>query len=835
MGRVVRFAQPLLFCAAALLMMAGTVRAQEALPIPARSTPRVGGPQDWSNRHIIYTRNGSVEDMLKVRDDPRFLNSILLHSMREHRNQTGQPGTAGVNAAEQQQDWWDGVGLNEAGWDEDGLSEDTFGADTQELPPPDPWDPVKFGPIPSSGHKLSKVDWSVSLGPTAGMAIGETPAVYTYNYASPSCSDFVVYTINAAATSAQANLVGLTNLYTDGAGTGYCPGTSPTFLFAYDIGTGGSPLSPVLSLDGTRVAWIENRTATSSYLHITIWIANNGVSATYPTTPAGSFLNGTCNPVASACDYAIEYTAATYPGCTTAYTAENSHSDLYVDYPSDTGFISANNGLLYHIKNIFSTTTTPSVDFCIPVNASFEGAPSSAMSGPVYDPLLNEVFITDSENIYAYIVNESVTGPSFVPATPASYTYGNAASGYNYPTGPGPLLDAFNGFIYVSSTYDAAGETSVTQLLTSLASAAPVELGHRSTNVNPLLFYGAFDNNYYTYGPANAASTLYSCGTDTTTHNAQDLFAISFSPTTGVVNATPAMSDNKNVNPGGKAGVCSPITEFYDGTNDRIFVGMGEEGAATGADVVTMWNVNTQLTSASDTPAATSPNTYLGGTSGIATDNASADAQAESIYFSTEDAGSASTGVTGGYNYTGIYSNGTDFPENGGMDDDGNAYSSNALGTTQTWNGTTFTFGTPNVNDVWSNTTITLPSNSYSILEILASAVNGNQTGQTFTVNYTDGTTTTFTQSISDWYTGPEQYPNESIAVTMTYENTWDGGERVHATYIYGYSFAINPAKTVKSLTLPANRDVVVMAVALASNCGGADYCAVKLTQTALQ
>jgi hypothetical protein len=34
---------------------------------------------------------------------------------------------------------------------------------------------------------------------------------------------------------------------------------------------------------------------------------------------------------------------------------------------------------------------------------------------------------------------------------------------------------------------------------------------------------------------------------------------------------------------------------------------------------------------------------------------------------------------------------------------------------------------------------------------------------------------------------------------------------------------------------LPANRDVCVLAVSLSTGCGGKDYCAVKLTQSALQ
>ncbi len=240
MGRVFGFAQRVVFCAATVLMVTGTcvrdMSAQDTLPIPASSTPRFGGPQDWSNRHVIYTRNGSFEDMLKLRDDPRFMHSIFLHYMREHGNGSGLSANSG---------------LNEAGLDENSLGADTYGADTQALERLDPWKPIRFRPIRPSRNKNSKVDWSVSLGPTAGMAIGESPAVYTYNYATPSCStlaaappvvgDFIVYTINAAPSTVapgQANLVGLTNLYTAGDGTGYCSGTGPSFLFSYAIGSG---------------------------------------------------------------------------------------------------------------------------------------------------------------------------------------------------------------------------------------------------------------------------------------------------------------------------------------------------------------------------------------------------------------------------------------------------------------------------------------------------------------------------------------------------------------------------------------------------------------------
>ncbi len=622
MGRVFRCVQPVIFCVGMLLMVTGAMYAQDALPIPAPSAPNFGIPEDWSTQHVIYTRNGSVEDMLKVRDDPRFLNNILLHYIREHGHQTQPPASAGLNEA--------------------GLSENGFDADTQELPPQDPGEVGVLRSTTLTRKIHSKVDWAVSLGAN-GMAIGESPAKYTFNpIATPSCSDFIVFsTKGTPAVGSQANLVAFTNLYSGSSPTGLC-GTAPTFLFSYAIGSGPSYLSPVLSLDGTKVAWIETSSANHAILHVTKWSIGQGTNAT-----SGSVAIGSC-PSAGSCDDAIDYTS-TAPSTGCAATADsNTNSELYVDYPSDTGFIGADNGNLYHVKGIFNGT--PTFDFCIAVNT----AAGTGMSGPVYDPLLNEVFITDSKTLYAYTVNATSSTPSY--ALKASYVYGSGAA--NVYTGPGPVLDAFNGYIYVFSSDDKNADTSVTQLPVSLASAAIVPLGKASTNAYNILLYGAFDNNYYNYGPANALSTLYSCGADPTTTTAQDLYAISFNATTGVVNTTPAMSANKNVDPGTKNGTCSPITEFDDGTHDRIFVGMGQHAAATGANIVTMWDVTSARPTATTTPTAStngSTQPYYGGTSGLIVDNsASGTAQAESVYFSTLYTGTIATCGTSASNYCAV-------------------------------------------------------------------------------------------------------------------------------------------------------------------------------------
>jgi hypothetical protein len=80
-------------------------------------------------------------------------------------------------------------------------------------------------------------------------------------------------------------------------------------------------------------------------------------------------------------------------------------------------------------------------------------------------------------------------------------------------------------------------------------------------------------------------------------------------------------------------------------------------------------------------------------------------------------------------------------------------------------------------------------------------------------VTYADGTSDTFIQSMSDW-TAPQNYPGEASVVTMPYRLRVLGALNKPA-YVYGYAFAINSAKTVRSIVLPANRDIVLMSATL--------------------
>ncbi len=152
----------------------------------------------------------------------------------------------------------------------------------------------------------------------------------------------------------------------------------------------------------------------------------------------------------------------------------------------------------------------------------------------------------------------------------------------------------------------------------------------------------------------------------------------------------------------------------------------------------------------------------------------------------------------------------------GGIDGNGNAYSGNLLGTSLTYNGATYTLSAAGANSAASIATVTLPAGSYTTLSVLGTGVNGNHLNQTFKVTYTDGTTSSFTQSMSDWALGPQGYAGESVALTMPSYVMSSGAMGTGTRYLYSYSFALNSAKTVKSLSSPLTSNVVILSVDLA-------------------
>jgi hypothetical protein len=471
-----------------------------------------------------------------------------------------------------------------------------------------------------------QVDWAMPLGPTYGMPLAESPAKYTFNInATPSCTnDFAVYTIAANPGSGQANIIAFNNLYT-GTTSSSCPIanqspvttdlTQPTVMWAYAAGSFGSSLSPTLSLNGTQVAFVETGTQTTNsspaYFDVLTPTAGQGTSATSPyVLSAGSSLTR------------LNYTDSGISGCGTGTT--NSNSSPYIDYTNNVAYIGADNGILYRITAVFGGT--PAVDYCITVNAG------KALTSPVYDSVGNEVFVSDGASVYGY--------------TPGASSFTKVASIAIASTSKdaivlSPIVDATNSFVYVFASADPTNTYSiVSQMNTSLTSQVTADIGPAVTGNSAYIWDGDFTNAYFTTGPTNGAGLLFACGTQTGASTKPALYALSFSSPKGIMNTTPAMSDNVNINGSGNpAGICSPLLDFYNGTTDQLFVGTGAFDATSGANLVTEWNVTTSITSTT-TPTSTATNEW-GGTSGFSIDNVSTEDQASSIYFGTLAAASS--------------------------------------------------------------------------------------------------------------------------------------------------------------------------------------------------
>lgn len=176
--------------------------------------------------------------------------------------------------------------------------------------------------------------------------------------------------------------------------------------------------------------------------------------------------------------------------------------------------------------------------------------------------------------------------------------------------------------------------------------------------------------------------------------------------------------------------------------------------------------------------------------------------------------GAVAVDLTPVYNITGIYTDGSTFDEISSLDGGGFALPEQPVGSTQEWDGVLFRLGPANAPDVVTGETVPLPPGKFGALKILATGVEGSQKSQTFTVAYADGTSSTFTQSVSDWYS-QGSFSGETMAVTVPYRLTGDGDTDDGTFHVFGYSFDLDTSKVVRSVALPRNRNVVVLAMTL--------------------
>jgi hypothetical protein len=508
------------------------------------SPSHMGVPQDWSTHHILFSRD-TVAQHPEMMNDPR----VRYQAMQRWHSQSSQ------------------------------VSPDTAQAT-------------------SAINNSSNSDWNVSL-VKGHVSANMYPAKYSFDPSlAPSClNDYVVFGIAASGvTGGQANLIGFNNLYS-GTAPSLCTRTTPTVKFAYNVTTvaGGKILtSPVISYDGTKIAFVESTTTASIFHVLTI---NNLGSITVSASGASTM------------------TSVTFSSATSTL------SSPWVDYAADVAYVGADDGKIYKITSVFHGTPTVASSGGFPVTVTL----NDRLTSPVLDSIQG-LLMVGSGNGSLYQINASSGAYSLLAVGKGTYSQIKAP----------PMVDITNGTTFVVSANDGTSAVLVEADTSTLGQLAKVRLGsggHGATSAL-YLYEPAFDNNYYNYVPPNPNNGyVHVCGTNPTVPTDYSPYQYSIGFTGAIMNTTPAFSQQLLPS---TAARCTDWTEFYNpnigGGTDFFFFGLTQDctGATTLGCVVTMTN-NTSLTF---TP-------INGGPSGIQVDNYSTAPQASSIYFTAEKANTA--------------------------------------------------------------------------------------------------------------------------------------------------------------------------------------------------
>jgi len=437
---------------------------------------------------------------------------------------------------------------------------------------------------------------------------GQTfPAKYVFDVTqAPSCAnDYVVLGIPAIpASGGQANIVGVNNLYSGGAGA-LCS-TGPTVTFAYASGTGEVPNAVAISQDGTQLAYIENLTTGSSYFHVLTLgtTGSNGTSATAAVVP-GVGNNAVDQTLLLSPDGGVTNQSSTNT-IWVAYTPGDANDVAFATTYSTAG---TGSGYLYKITNVFNGSA-PTIAWSVPISA----IPST----PVLDTASGNVYFTDSSGSVDYVVN-SPTMPTVV--------YGPVlASGTTSETPV--IVDSGNEMVY--ATFNSNGSNAlVVQTPVNLASSVSVPVGTAST-VYAAPYEPAFNNAFYT---GSGTPLLYVAGTGTGT--LPTLYSIGFNEAgvmNSAANATTAALATDTAD-------SSPVTEFYNANlgTDYLFVGVTDNCVATVSGGIGGCVMSLDITNGFPTvDANTVALAAAGGTSGIIVDNDSTATQASNIYYATK-------------------------------------------------------------------------------------------------------------------------------------------------------------------------------------------------------
>ena len=517
-----------LLCVATLLGMAALLQLSAQAQEPA---PSVGLVRDWSFHHAVFARIGPPKEMYAAARDPR-----AVQAWRSALLAAAPPTSYGPE-------------------DEARSFHGRF--------------PLRPRPV-LRPHVYT--DWSISLG-SAGTATAMYPAKFSFDInAAPDCTnDFVVYPVNQSPNSTHENLVAFNNLYSGTAGTtGICNraasagdvGTSATVMWSYAVQSSdnaGVMTSPVLSLDGKKVAFVTSMNGQQPHFHVLAWKSGDGVNSSDLQDPAGT--TKVLNLFTTSAPTAGSGTATDLAFGASSGGPGDTLSSPFVDYGRDTAYVGDDKGNLVRIKNVFCPGNScagaaPSIDTSWGIGGTVAVACAAKLTGPVVDvTTTGNVFVGCSDGkLYGF--NSSGTALANSPVTVGD---GSATGGVVDP----PVVDGVNGFVYAFSGNNGANAVAA-QTKIDLSSLVTVPLGAGGAGIvhsgalNDAYFSSATSTNWFLY-----AQGFNGGGTQTF------LYWIGFGATRSMHATATA---HTNTHPA--ATQASPLTEFLNAGTDRLFFGV---------------------------------------------------------------------------------------------------------------------------------------------------------------------------------------------------------------------------------------------------------------------
>ena len=476
------------------LVTLGWILTGQAKPGEQEMPYHKGVPTDWSNSHVIFSTPASADEARELGKEPRYWQQLYRRELQ--RRLSTVPGMEVSQQVEQ-----------------------------------------AVHPARSSGL------WSEDLGTNAAPGAGNYPAKFGFSLTTANCAgaanpDYVVYSTGLQGSGAQASVVGYENIYSG------CSGKVPTVYWAYN--TGGLILtSPVMSLDGTQVAFVQTSSSLTAALVLLKWKASATETISSPGVPT-SVLNSA-------------YRTCVAPCMTTIFLAggggvqfDDRTSSMFYDFAGDIGWVGGATGWLVKLTGLFNGTPAEVTTGGFPVHLNPTNP--NALTSPIYDHKSKNVFIGDAGG---FLYRVASSNGAITKSAQVDFGTGLVES---------PLLDQTNGFVYAFASSDGtagcAGGTACAAVYVFGTNFGAGTSGSKTTVGQSVVFgtlpdpsplyLGGLDSAYY--NSVGGTGNMYVCG-----NTGADPILYRIPITAGALGTAASIAA---LTPAAQKPSCSPVTDF---------------------------------------------------------------------------------------------------------------------------------------------------------------------------------------------------------------------------------------------------------------------------------